>query len=405
MARPSFSFSDAFSEAVVLHLLPFIAEPKELALLASTSCRLTALLRDSGGPSLGAAAWREAFEAKFCRTAEFCSIGYNSVLERLRLPPEFRWRSECRRRQQLRASHGQLVEELAEIRKSYLISKQGWVKSWVLEDGCMAYQYAVHQSPDAQAGFHGPLDDIAQSSDTVAVIHGRALGVMPGEAVHLSESDFPASHLKYQWRTRLPGARRLRYYELEVLGKGQHGFIACGAVDVGFAKRLRLAGAQPGWGAWRGAHSVGFHGDDGCVYPGRSDTNDGDFSGRPFGPRFSATGCSADALLDVGGPPPAGAVLGAAGHNRPRVCGVGMDLDRNCFFFTVDGALVGEVQVPRLEPVNCVPAVGLHSPGEAVRINLGLAPFWFPIEAYSIDIGAVPTWQNPKQWASSEAAS
>merc|ERR1712060_569400 len=67
------------------------------------------------------------------------------------------------------------------------------------------------------------------------------------------------------------------------------------------------------------------------------------------------------------------------------VCGVGMDIDRDAFFFTLNGALVGEVRIPGLDPAKCVLAVGLHSVGETVRIHVGAEGFWFPIESYSLD--------------------
>ena len=376
---------DCWPEAVVAHLLRFVGLATQLFRVIAVSRRLAALLSDDGESSTGFHVWKSAFLLTLWSPASEASFA------RVVVPPTFRWKTECFKRLRLKWRN-------SSNRVNYLLAKRGWVSKTLLRDGCVAYTYNAHQTQEIMETYIQFGQDVSEGSDTVAVIHARSGELLPDEHQHA-----PEQARQGIWRTRLPGARRLRYYELEILNPGAKGYIACGAVLSVHARRLRYMGAQPGWGV-EGVGpkmSVGFHGDDGFLYPGPMD-EEGEFR-RPFGPRFSAPGGSLDASLRPAGPPPPGSVLKDAGLQYHRVVGMGMDLDLDCFFFTVDGALVGETHVTCLSPKLCVPAIGLHSPGESVRVNLGIVPFWFPVEAYSVDVSSVPRWENPSQWASSDA--
>ena len=50
-----------------------------------------------------------------------------------------------------------------------------------------------------------------------------------------------------EWRTRLPGGRRVLYIEATVLSRGEKGAIVMGVVERGSAAWLAATGSQPGW--------------------------------------------------------------------------------------------------------------------------------------------------------------
>lgn len=399
-------------EVAVLSLFRHLADTVCLTRVATCSQRLQAFLDDTDASSASATLWRNVFFYECWRPAPEAAL---AILE---LETTFRWSQECVRRRRARLEFQKRDSDVRPSGQPYFLTKPGWVAvSKDTPDRCPCFSYSVHNMRTIQA-LYGDGDDVSQAGDTVAVIHGRDPAVIikdlhlsswtsrcgifaPDESFHPSvteESNPSQANLERIWRTRLPGSRRLRYFEVQILNSGRHGFIACGAVQLKAAKRLRTLGAQPGWGGGT-FPSIGYHGDDGHLYPGAADCED-DSRGQPFGPCFSLW--SKD-LQSPAGPPPAGSVLtqrdGPLGDGRafdqPRVCGTGIDLDNNCFFFTCNGALVGQASAGKLSPSDCVPAVGLHSPGEVVRINTGCAPFWFPIEAYSANASSVPRWQNP----------
>lgn len=352
------SMLEGWPETTIVHILSLLS-PSSLSCVAPVSRGLARVLR--GDLPAGASVWRAAF------AADFWAPSAPSSLAKVPLPAHFCWQRECIQRLRRKRKHREHLGHLARESKSGFVFRKGWVD--IRDDadcaGMAVFEYAAHRAREVRA-VYSDSDEVANANNTVAVINvvGR-------------------------------GARRLRYFEIEILSPGQHGFISCGAVVLGKpAINLRNSGSQPGWGAWGACQSVGYHGDDGRLYPGPSDGN-GEYAGDIFGPRFSMPGGSRDASLSPAGPRP----IGSTESLETRVAGVGVDIDRLLFFFTVDGALVGEVQMPGIDPCQCVPAVGLHSPGEKVRINLGLCPFWFPIEEYSIDQLSVPKWQNPEQWS------
>lgn len=396
-------FHSAAPDATLVHVLTFLARPSNLATIASVSRHVAAFLGEANDTSSsGSLLWRGAF----CHC--FWSPAWEGRLAAVALPGDFSWRMECTKRLRLMFQHRVAVDQLALARKPWLLAKRDWVKEITLADDTRAFAYTAHLALDVRRAYG--TADVSEAEDTVAVIHARPSLCGPNESIH---SPLGGNALESQWRSRLTAGRRLRYYEIEVLNTGSKGFIACGAVRADQTRQLRQDGGQPGWGAERLPRSVGYHGDDGRFYPGPQDTME-NFGGRAFGPRFSMPGGSPDAGMGpdfFGTPaieqPPVGAVLtkeqraaieGASNRNN-RVCGMGMDLDENCFFFTVDGALVDEVKIEGVLVAHFVPAVGMHSPGELVRINLGVAPFWFPIESYSVEKASVPRWENPSQWA------
>jgi len=376
------SMLEGWPETTIVHILSLLS-PSSLSCVAPVSRGLARVLR--GDLPAGASVWRAAF------AADFWAPSVPSSLAKVPLPAHFCWQRECIQRLRRKRKHREHLGHLARESKSGFVFRKGWVD--IRDDadcaGMAVFEYAAHRAREVRA-VYSDSDEVCLPWLLVWVKssrYGRAGCTINGRRV--------ASTTTFALMPQPTGARRLRYFEIEILSPGQHGFISCGAVVLGKpAINLRNSGSQPGWGAWGACQSVGYHGDDGRLYPGPSDGN-GEYAGDIFGPRFSMPGGSRDASLSPAGPRP----IGSTESLETRVAGVGVDIDRLLFFFTVDGALVGEVQMPGIDPCQCVPAVGLHSPGEKVRINLGLCPFWFPIEEYSIDQLSVPKWQNPEQWS------
>ena len=130
---------------------------------------------------------------------------------------------------------------------------------------------------------------------------------------------------------------QVQYFEVNILDGGSHQYIAIGWCREGYPEQCK----QPGWEK----HTYGYHGDDGRAYAGSG-------FGKRYGPSFGKV---------------AGTVVGT---------GLLWSADgKSCaIFYTLDGVSLGTAfeSVPR--PGKLRPCVGLHSPGETVRLNFGLGP-------------------------------
>ena len=130
---------------------------------------------------------------------------------------------------------------------------------------------------------------------------------------------------------------QVQYFEVNILDGGSHQYIAIGWCREGYPEQCK----QPGWEK----HTYGYHGDDGRAYAGSG-------FGKRYGPSFGKV---------------AGTVVGT---------GLLWSADgKSCaIFYTLDGVMLGTAfeRVPR--PGMLLPCVGLHSPGETVRLNFGLGP-------------------------------
>ena len=125
-------------------------------------------------------------------------------------------------------------------------------------------------------------------------------------------SESPATGSGLAWPVG-GGTICVRYYEATVVDAGECGFIAIGWSRDGYAQKCR----QPGWGA----HTYGYHGDDGRAYH---------HSG--YGKRFH-------------GPFSTGSIVGTGLVFWREAAEVADDSDiavaRGVIFFTIDGVLVG----------------------------------------------------------------
>lgn len=126
-----------------------------------------------------------------------------------------------------------------------------------------------------------------------------------------------------------PMSKKNRYYEVTIVDTGVRGMIA-----VGLVPQFYKLDHQPGWLP----QSVAFHADDGKLYNGST-------VGQQFGPKC----CRGDKIG----------------------CGISFDSEDGQInvFFTKNGKEVGSVEVPG--PAEALfPAVGMHSLGEVVRLDL-----------------------------------
>uniref|UniRef100_A0A1A8KZI7 SPRY domain containing 3 n=1 Tax=Nothobranchius pienaari TaxID=704102 RepID=A0A1A8KZI7_9TELE len=127
-----------------------------------------------------------------------------------------------------------------------------------------------------------------------------------------------------------PLSKRNRYYEVTIMDTGVRGTIAVGLVP----KFYRLD-HQPGWLP----HSVAYHADNGKLYNGNP-------VGKQFGPKCAR-----------------GDRIGCGIHSENFEAGV------TNVFFTKNGKEVGLAEVA-MSAEGLFPAVGMHSMGEEVKVDL-----------------------------------
>ncbi|KAF7696208.1 SPRY domain-containing protein 3 [Silurus meridionalis] len=120
------------------------------------------------------------------------------------------------------------------------------------------------------------------------------------------------------------------YFEVTIMDTGVRGTIA-----VGLVPQFYKLDHQPGWLP----HSIAYHADDGKLYNGNP-------VGQQFGPK-----CNRGDRIGCG------------------IYADTLDAGLTTVFFTKNGKEVGTVVVP-VAPGGLFPAVGMHSLGEEVRLNL-----------------------------------
>ncbi|XP_068181665.1 SPRY domain-containing protein 3 isoform X2 [Antennarius striatus] len=127
-----------------------------------------------------------------------------------------------------------------------------------------------------------------------------------------------------------PLSKRNCYFEVTIVDAGVRGTIA-----VGLVPRFYRLDHQPGWLP----HSVAYHADNGKLY-----------SGNPVGQQFGPKCARGDRIG----------------------CGIqieNIEAGLTTVFFTKNGKEVGSVEVP-VSAEGMFPAVGMHSMGEEVKVNL-----------------------------------
>jgi len=140
----------------------------------------------------------------------------------------------------------------------------------------------------------------------------------------------------------IPSTAALYYFEVEVVSQGRDGFIGIGlsAATVSLAR-------LPGWDR----NSYGYHGDDGNSFEGTG-------KGKPYGPTFT----SGDVI---------GCLYNAA--------------ERSVSFFK-NGYDLGVAFRDVSDSVPLFPTIGLRTPGEAVSVNFGHAPFKLDVPALKREV-------------------
>ncbi|XP_045174288.1 SPRY domain-containing protein 3-like [Mercenaria mercenaria] len=126
------------------------------------------------------------------------------------------------------------------------------------------------------------------------------------------------------------------YFEIEIVDTG-----LITAIGIGLVPYKYPMDSQPGWRAF----SVGYHADDGQLFKASG-------FGRPFGPK-----------CNIGDKMGCGIKFKRNEDERPQ------PEQAVQVFFTRNGQEVGTVTVPN-PPGGLYPAVGMHSDGEEVRLNL-----------------------------------
>lgn len=125
------------------------------------------------------------------------------------------------------------------------------------------------------------------------------------------------------------------YFEMEIVDAGRRTAMGIGLVPYEYPMD-----SMPGWRQF----SIGYHADDGNLFKAVG-------KGSPFGPTSGV-----------------GDRMGCGVKFKPNVFG-GLQNQQVNVFFTRNGREVGTVTV-RYPPGGLYPAVGLHSDGEQVRLNL-----------------------------------
>ncbi|ORZ01158.1 concanavalin A-like lectin/glucanase domain-containing protein [Syncephalastrum racemosum] len=143
-------------------------------------------------------------------------------------------------------------------------------------------------------------------------------------------------------RSNFPMRRQcgIYYFEMQVLSKGEDGFIG-----IGFCSPENELDRLPGWDQ----NSWGYHGDDGHSFEGSG-------TGKTFGPCFT-TG---------------------------DTVGCGINMADNSAFYTKNGTMLGTA-FRNISNIPLYPCIGLRTPGEQVTVNFGQAPFVFDIDQYVKD--------------------
>ncbi|KAG9397035.1 SPRY domain [Carpediemonas membranifera] len=118
------------------------------------------------------------------------------------------------------------------------------------------------------------------------------------------------------------------------------------AIAIGLICRDSPRNKQPGWTS----DTFGYHGDDGRIFNYSG-------SGTPWGPKYT----------------------------KGDVVGCGYIPSSGDVFFTVNGEHIGDAFKGKATGRYC-PAIGLHSNGEAVEVNLGVRPFVFDIDTFLLDL-------------------
>lgn len=149
-----------------------------------------------------------------------------------------------------------------------------------------------------------------------------------------------------------PLSKRNRYFEVTIVDTGVRGMISVGLVPQSYK-----LDHQPGWLP----NSVAFHADDGKLYNGNT-------VGQQFGPKC----CRGDRIG----------------------CGISTDCEDGqvTVFFTKNGTEVGSVDLAS-SPDSLFPAVGMHSLGEEVLLDLNAE--WGPDE----DEGLMIVDSHEEDWA------
>ncbi|WRT63359.1 uncharacterized protein IL334_000264 [Kwoniella shivajii] len=183
------------------------------------------------------------------------------------------------------------------------------------------------------AGFEAPLrrSHLALTTHTSATHSPRPLITFIGCNPTRGDNDATSLHTVVP----IPLTCGVHYYEVEVIDKGEEGFMS-----VGWMKRGSNLRRLVGWdkGSW------GWHGDD-----GRS------FEGQGRGERFSETWTTGDTV------------------------GCGVDLTSGRAFFTKNGKMMGHRFSSLSSDLH--PAVGLRSVGESLAVDF-TGPFKFDIDSY-----------------------
>jgi hypothetical protein len=128
------------------------------------------------------------------------------------------------------------------------------------------------------------------------------------------------------------------YFEGHVIDRGRDGYMS-----IGLMNRRTALDKLVGWG--EGA--VGYHGDDGNIFVGNG-------MGRSFGPLYG----------------------------KGDTIGCGIDWINDRIFFTKNGSMIGSVQNTFKQDESVHVAIGLRTPGEAIRVNFGQSRFVFVIKTF-----------------------
>ncbi|RHZ83265.1 hypothetical protein Glove_99g165 [Diversispora epigaea] len=135
----------------------------------------------------------------------------------------------------------------------------------------------------------------------------------------------------------IPRKAGLFYYEIDIMNKGDKGFIG-----LGLGLKNVLLDKMPGWERF----SIGYHGDNGLIYIQHS-------RGKPYGPLFS----------------------------EGDTIGCGVNFYDNTLFFTKNGVNLGTAY-KGIDRGEFFPMIGLISKEECIETNFGSRPFKYDISLH-----------------------